>query len=1120
MKKHKVKKPQARENIISMIFRPLVFLLFICLSLNASAKDKVNNIQKATVSTNQKDIALKDAIEIIEKQTGYLFIYNESIDLNTKISLEINDKPIEESINKMLYKTNITYAIKDKNILLFKSEKQAKKQAKIAIKGVVTDERDEPLVGVQIAIKDGSTGVISNIDGQFTLQANPTDILIVSYIGYVTREININNKKDFSIILKEDIKALDEVIVVGYGTTSTRKMASAVTALKGEKLDNLPYNDINSALQGRAAGVIVQNSGGAPGSVPSISIRGGGNPVYVIDGIVSSAWDFNTLNAIDIENISILKDAASLAVYGSRAADGIIMIQTKKGGKGKTTVTYNFNADYNQPTKRNKKVNSYTYARLQNEAAVNDGLEPFSLYDEETLEIIRNGSQPYKYGVDNWVGLGLKSIAPQYKHSVALNGSSKIVDYYLSLGYLDQGSLLKSDALNYKRYNIRSSVSTTFEEIGLKLGLNINAAVEKKKSPSFGYGEIYQHIYGMNPLTPAFNEDGTYSAASDHPLVEMDKRSGYSNNNGNFTNIQLIADWSIPKIDGLVLGAMLHYRINNSHDKSFRTKAPQYYPDGNIFPIAKPTLNEAAYFGESYNFDLSATYIKEILDGHNFEAKMVFTGTQSKGSNFSAWRKDYISSAVDQLFAGSQEGLGNTGNGDESGRMGLVGRVKYDYKGRYIAEGSFRYDGSDNFTKSKRWGLFPSAAIAWALSEESFFKSLSWDFVNLIKVRASYGKTGTEAGVNRFGYLPVYNLNTNVINIGGKLVSGFSEGPLVAPMELTWYTRNSLNYGLDFTLFDYRLTGALDYFYYVTKGGLMSPTDRYITPLGTSLPQIKSNSVHRREGVELALSWSDKIGSEFSYDIGFNMTYFDSLWKRKADEDLNSLMNPYKRTTNEKSFYGNRYHSTGIYQRLEDILNSPRRPQSTETKLGDIGYQDFNGDGKIDSEDQTRVGSSTMPHITYGFDFALNYKGFTLSGLFYGTGKRNLEFSTIYKYGLSPQLRYPQQLDFWTVDNTTARFPRISSIPKVNGQNNEVGSTFWMLDAKFLRLKNLIFSYDFKYKLLKNTSWVNKLAFSLKATNLFTISKVNKFFDPETASVDGAGYPVQRTYSIGLTLGF
>ena len=565
---------------------------------------------------------------------------------------------------------------------------------------------------------------------------------------------------------------------------------------------------------------------------------------------------------------------------------------------------------------------------------------------------------------------------------------------------------------------------------------------------------------------------------------------------------------------------MFNYRLNDSHVKKFSTKAPQYYADGAVYPIGKPTLNEEGYWGESYNFEVSAAYVKTFAEKHTIDAKFVYNVAENTGWNFNAYRGEYLSTVVDQLFAGAADTQQNGGNSDEGGRMGLVGRLKYDFMNRYIVEGSFRYDGSDNFTPGHRWGFFPSGAVAWAISEEPFFKEWDQHIFDLLKLRASYGQTGTENGVNRFGYLSTYSLDEKKIVIGGKLQSGFSEGALVSPELLSWYQVNSFNLGLDMAFFNNRLKGTFDYFYYVTKGGLMSPGDRYTTPLGKPLPQIKSNSEQRREGVELTMRWSDTTPRKFTYEVGFNMTYFNSLWKVKADEALSDLMNPYKRQTHQTDYYGLGYIDTGLYQNKEDILNSPRRLGSTQTKLGDIGYTDVNGDGKIDGEDQVRIGKPTMPHFTYAFDFSLGYEGFTLSGLLYGTGERYMTFGNRYQSGEGKYLYYENQLNYWRPDNTGADFPRISISSGVNGNNNKAGSTFWMRNASYLRLKDLQLSYDFKYKYLKKCDWLQTCRVNLSGSNLFTISGVSKFFDPETSSTSGDGYPVQRVYSIGVTIGF
>lgn len=991
----------------------------------------------------------------------------------------------------------------------------------VTVKGTVVDAGSEPIIGANVLVEGTTNGIITDIDGNFTLKDVPAKGKIkVSFIGYLSQTVEVKGQSVLKIVLQEDTKIIDEVVVIGYGTTSTRKMASAVTAVKGEKLQDLPFNSVTASLAGRAAGVIVQSSGGEPGSTPSISIRGAGDPIYVIDGVVSEAWDFNTLNPMDIESLSILKDAASLAVYGSRAANGIVLVKTRQGGKGKTTVTYTFNAEYSQPTKLLEKTRAYDYAYNQNLALLNDDKNAEVKFSDDVLQAIKDQTDPYHYADTDWLDLGLKNFAPEYKHTVTLSGGGNNVDYYISLGALDQGSIYTSNALNYNRYTVRSNVSTTFDKIGLKVGLNLNGAYEKKEYPSFSAGKIWEDLYNQSPLNPAYNADGTYAATTDHPLVEMDKRSGYARNQGKYINTQVVADWTLPWLKELTIGAMLNYRLNDSHVKNFSTRAPQYNMDGTVYPIGKPTLSEEGYWGDAYNFELSAAYVKTFAEKHTVDAKFVYTVSENNGYNMSASRKEYLSAVVDQLFAGSADTQLNNGNSSEGGRMGLVGRLKYDYLNRYIVEGSFRYDGSDNFAPGHRWGFFPSGAVAWALSEEPFFKEWDQHVINLIKLRASYGQTGTESGVNRFGYLSTYGMDTNQIVIGGKLQAGFSEGALVSPELLSWYTVDALNYGVDMSFFDQRLNATFDYFYYVTKGGLMSPGDRYITPLGKALPQIKSNSEQRREGVEFSARWKDTTPRKLTYEIGFNMTYFNNLWKVKADEDMNSLKNPYKRQTNQKDYYGIGYYDTGLYQDIDAILGSPRRLASTSTKLGDIGYVDINGDGKIDGEDQVRLGMPTKPHFTYGIDFSLSYEGFTFSGLLYGTGKRYMTLGDRYQKGESKYLYYQNQLNYWREDNRNADFPRISATSNVNGSNNQAGSTYWMRNAAFLRLKNLQLSYDFKHSLLKNCGWLQMCRLNLAGTNLLTFSKINKFFDPETASTSGDGYPVQRVYSIGVTVGF
>lgn len=1092
-----------------------MYVAIACCCLNGVADAQ-------TIALKMRNVTVKQAMDELKEKSGYSFVFSsQDFDTSKKISVSVDNEDVREAIRQITEGQDVTYEIKGKDIIIRKiTQQNVPTGKKKTVTGTVLDPMGEPVIGASIVVKGTTNGTVTDMDGKFTLEVPEDGVLQISYLGFNTQDVSVKGKNDFSIQMQEDTQALDEVVVIGYGQTSAKKLVSAVTSVKGEELQDLPFASVTATLQGRAAGVVVQNSGGEPGSTPSISIRGGGNPIYVIDGVISSdGWDFQTLNPNDIESISILKDAASLAVYGSRAADGIIMVKTKEGRKGKRSITYTFNAQYSQPTILPDRIDSYTYADVQNQAAMYDGYGEYYAYSQEEMDIIRNQTDPYNYPNTDWYELGLKNFAPEYRHSLSLTGNQKDVNYYISLGMFNQGSLYTSDALNYDRYNIRSNLNTTFEEIGLKVALNINGAYEKKKYPSFSAGSIWGHLQSKYPLDLAYNEDGTLSTTSDNPLMEMDERSGYAKNDGMFFNTQFVADWALPWVKGLSLGTMFNYRLNSSHVKNFSARAPQYYQDGTLLEVTKPSLREEAYFGEAYNFELSASYLQTFADVHSIDAKFVFTASENTGSNFWASRRDYLSTNVDQLFAGSSTSMQNSGNGEEGGRMGLVGRVKYDYASRYYIEGSFRYDGSDNFAPGHRWGSFPSVALGWDISEEPFFKNWNREHIDLLKLRGSYGQIGTESGVNRFGYLSAYSMAENAIVIGGELLPGFNEGALVSPELLSWYTRNSLNYGIDAAFFNHRLKGSADYFFYVTKGGLVSPADRYTTPLGTSLPQIKSDTEHRREGFEMQLSWSDEIGSDFRYSVGTNMTYYNNLYVKNQGEAISTTMNPWKRGTHQTDYYGIVYIDDGLYQTPEQVIESPRRLASTELKLGDIVYQDINGDGKIDAEDQVRYGMPTAPHFTYGVDFMLSYKGFTLSGLLYGTGKRNMEFGTEDKGGEAVHLIREYQLDYWREDNRDATFPRISLSALRNGSHNQAASTFWIKNAAYLRLKNLTLEYDFKYKLLKNVDWLTSCKVNLTGSNLFTISGVDDYWDPEASSTAG-GYPVQRVYSIGVTVGF
>ena len=569
-------------------------------------------------------------------------------------------------------------------------------------------------------------------------------------------------------------------------------------------------------------------------------------------------------------------------------------------------------------------------------------------------------------------------------------------------------------------------------------------------------------------------------------------------------------------------------------EKSWNATAKQYELDGSLYQSSvKPSMDVKSGYSRIFDMEFKAAYLK-TFGKHTLDATFVYTQRKGFSEFVSAGRKNYISTSMDQLFAGSVDGLTNDGSAAESASMGYVGRLKYDYLSKYIIEFSGRYDGNDNFHPDKRWGFFPAVSAVWMISDENFMQKLNdKNILNSLKLRASYGETGISDGVTRFGYMALYNQGAmkEYYNAGNILNVTFSEGNLVNPLALTWYTRKSFNVGFDFASLNNRLEGSLDYFYYKTSGYLMSPNNIYATTLGKPLPEITSGSKHRRAGFELNLRYKEKRGNWY-YEIGGNISYYNQLWEQLDSEDLATLKNPYTRQTHEKDYFYSMYLSDGLFQNKEQILNSPRPLPSTETSMGDIKYIDANGDGKIDSNDMRRVGQPSMPHLNYGFDFRVEYKGWSLSALFQGTGDRYIAMGQQMQRGDYASVITKFQADYWTPENTDARFPRVTKAGYPNGENNALVTDFFNMNAKYFRLKNLQISYNLKRDLLKNCNFIQGCRITLSGTNLFTVSDVLDFTDPEAKmiepdkieknlrSISGASYPVFRTYSLGLNVEF
>ena len=999
------------------------------------------------------------------------------------------------------------------------------------IKGTVVDNTGFPVIGAAVVVKGTTNGVVTDFDGNFELNAKVGDVIEISYVGYKTVTIKAT-AQPMNITMEEDAEQLDEVVVVGYGSTTKRDLIASVSTVKAEQISNMPVANIAQGLAGRSPGLIVQASGGGVNSTPSISIRGGGEPLYVIDGVIRSKDDFANLSPDDIQSMSILKDASATAVYGARATNGIVQIVTKKGKEGKVNIEYDFNQSFSQPSIWDNKLDSYDRAYWSNVAYENDGKTlPFT---DDAIRAMKDGSNPEFFNNTNWRKLVLKDWAPQQKHTVRLTGGSDVSSFYVSLGHIDQNSLYKSDNHWMKRTNFRVQNTTNLKDLGVTINTAIDGYYQKNTHPNTssanGYYAVFSHINDLSPLKPGVNMYGLPYDLPDNPVSETAADAGYNNSTNNIINGkgEIIVDMAKYGIKGLKLRGSSNYRYASQDTKSWRKDAAEYAWDSQVPTYnAKSQLSYSTYHAYSFTNQGFVDYNNQF-GKHSISALAGFEQYYESYKSYGLSRRDFPFD-IDQISIGDAETQTNSGSEGEAGRAAIIAQAKYNYDNKYYAEGSFRRDGSDKFAPGKRWGNFFSGSLGWVVTAEEFMQPLvEKNILNTLKLRASYGETGQDGGIASFSYLTSYGFNSTAYVVNGAYVPGFTEGALPSP-DLTWYTTRQFDLGFDFASLNSRLYGSFDYFYYSTKGYLQTPTgETYLnTALGLGMPKVKSDSEHRREGIELQLGWRDNIG-DFKYDVAANFTYFDQLMALDRSESENSYMNPYKRSQQQKGYYGLLLHNLGFYQTTADVYNSVgivNALQSGNLLPGDIKYQDMNGDGKIDGEDQRRLGKSGAPRGQYGININLSYKGFYFSTLLQGSTRFDMYVSGELGMKTGQQgtlmLAYDHQIDHWRPDNVNAQYPRLMSSTGDNNNNNYESSDFWLLDGSYIRMKDFQFGYDFKYKLLKDVKWLTRCKVGVSGQNLFTISESTKYgLDPENSSTNNYGYPVERTLAFTLNLGF
>lgn len=1092
------------------------FLLSFFTALNLSA---AVYSQDARMTIDVQGKSVLEVIRMIEKQSSYRFFFSDNYqDLNRLVSFKVKDKNLSEILADMLGDKAITYRILENNIVVITPVDSEKQQYKIS--GTVTDATNgEPIIGANIIVEGTTLGTTTDVFGKFSMDIpNPSSVVLISFLGYITERITLGENRELDIKLVPDIKNLEEVVVVGYGTQKRVNVTGSVSTLDGKKIERVPVANASNTLVGRLPGLIAVNRSGEPGyDDASLSIRGFSNMLVIVDGVEQP---FNQIDANEIENISILKDA-SASIYGARAGNGVVLVTTKRGKSGKPKISFNAFTGFQSPVRFPELVDAATYAKMYNDAEISAGRA--AKYSDTEIEKYRNGTDP-AYPNTNWYKETFRSSAPISQYNLNTLGGGEQMSYFFSMGYLNQDGLLRSGDTKYKRYNIRSNIDAKITQ-SFSVSLDLSGRIEQRDFPGASISSIMEGLYFANPTFPASFPDPSKPAfigkAGKHPVAWSDKDfSGYTDDNRKFFTGIMTFKYQAPFLKGLAAKAVFNYNANYNYTKNWQKAITAYNYD-----YANKTYSVASVFGKNQldeninrasgmTSQVFVTYDKEF-GKHTVNATLVGEYIENGSNYFGAHREGYITTAIDQLFAGEDLNKDNNGSAYQDGRIGYAARLNYSFAGKYLAEATMRYDASARFMDTNRWGYFPGLSLGWRISEESFLKGINQ--IDNLKLRLSYGEAGNDY-VGQFNYLTGYYFSGNaVFGDNASINKGIVSKGLANP-DLTWERTATSNIGLDGSFWKGLLSFEFDYFYRKVTDVPGYRNQSLPSTFGASLPQENINSYDDR-GFELVLNHSRSLG-KFTYNIGGNISYARSKWIH-YDEPVYTD----EETRNRRQLSGqwrNRwfgYEAVGLFQNQDEINNWPVDQDNNgnvSIKPGDIKYLDYNKDGKLDFKDEHVIGRGTTPEIIFGINAGCQYAGFDFAMLWQGGSNFNAYFSDeVQNPFFNGETPFAFQSDYWTPQNKGAKYPRMYP---GGATNNKYTSTYWLQDATYIRLKNLQLGYTIPKKLLSKVS-LEAIRIYFSGYNLLTIDDVYPF-DPETGTSRGWYYPQQKSYSVGINLTF
>lgn len=1111
-----------RKRLAKTLFRmKLTSILLLISFLQVAARGTSQE-----VSLDVKDAPLEKVLQEIHQQSGYMVWYDvDDIRKAKRVTISVKRVSLEEALVTCFKGQPLTYSIVNSTVVVKPRKTESADSTRvqaippIEIKGRITDSTGNPLEGVSVRVKGATKGSSTNENGYFVLRDVSEDAeLEISSVGFLTQTIKIGSRSTINLVLSRD-NVQEELVTISYGTQKKATLTGSMVRVGGEDIRRSPNTNIANNLTGRLPGLSVTTPSGEPGvnnsrlSIRGTNTLGDNSPLIVVDGIPNRS--FERINPNDIESITVMKDAMA-AIYGSQAANGVIMVTTKRGKAGKPRITVDLSQGYNQPTKTPKMADAAQYAQMLNEISYygnpSGGLN--QRYTPEDITLFQNGTDPWGHPNTDWFGTVFKTWSPQRYANVSMNGGSENMRYFLSIGGRSEDAYYKNSATKYEQYNFRSNIDGKVSKY-ITVSFDVSGRTEISNFPTVSAEAIFRSLMRGKPNRPAYWPDGSPGPElefGDQPAVTSTNLTGYDKNKWYRLESRLSVNFIVPWVKGLNIQGNASYDKIIQNDKFFQKPWYLYTWDGNPDHILgkapkgpnAPALSVLNNDGQNSTVNAYATYETNIADNHHLKVMAGTERNDASNSYMQAERRNFLSAEVDQLFAGATDDLmRNDGYATQTARLNYFGRVNYDFQQKYLFEYVWRYDGSYIFPKNKRFGFFQGFSAGWRISQENFWKD-NISFINDMKIKGSWGQTGNDR-IAAFQFLSLYQQQGQTFILGVDNDNKRFVELVVPNPNVTWEVAQQTNVGFEALLLDNHLSVEASYFYNKRSNLLITRGQSTAGLTGYSPPAENIGKVDNK-GYEFQVGYRNTAG-EWSYNISVNGNFTKNkivFWDEQPG------VPDYQQSTGRPIGSNLYYEAIGIFQDQGEIDKTPHWEGAVP---GDIIFKDVNGDGVIDGLDLIRNTHSDLPTFTGGISLGVKFKDIELSALFQGATGAQLyvhpesgEDGNYYK-------------DFadnrWTPDNHSTTYPRA-----FNGNNEywrSQSNTYWIQSTDYLRLKNLEIAYNVP---LRSSKSIQALRIFANSFNLFTFDK-GTLIDPEsTTSQLGIPYPPQRIVNFGLSVTF